>query len=170
MLHIQPVSFPPRTSTYTLFLSLSVSRAHPHTTHTHKQLVVALIHIHCNPMSLPPRTYTYTLLLSHTRMRTYTHNSCLRFCAFFTATLRHFPLAPTPTPFCSLSLVRTHTQTTRGGAAAFSSPQPYAIVPSHLHITPVVLSHTYAHTHTQLVVAMLRIHHVTPRHFLLMGS
>ena len=142
MLHIQPVSFPPRTSTYTLFLSLSVSRAHPHTTHTHKQLVVALIHIHCNPMSLPPRTYTYTLLLSLSRTHTHTNNSWWRCCVFITATLRHCPLAPTHNPCCSLTHVRTHAHTTCGCDAAHSSRDPTSF-PPHGQLMIYTAVHSY---------------------------
>ena len=124
-MHVQRdlMSLPPRTYTYTLMLSYT--RTH---SHTHKQPVFALLRInHCDPRSSPPHTYKCTLVLSHTRMHTYTHKLWLHYCAFFTATLHHFPLVSTPTPFCSLSHVRTHTHTTRCCTAACSSPRLHII-------------------------------------------
>jgi len=104
---------------------------------------------------------THTPLCSCTHAHTHTHTNslCLRYCALITVTPGHHLLTPTNAPLYSLTHACTPTHTSCGYITAHSSPRLYIISPSYLHLRPFALSHMYAHTHTQLVVAPLRVHH-----------
>ena len=112
----------------------------------------------------PPHTPSCSLSLSLThahKQPAHTNSSWLqRFTSIVTPC--HCLLAPTHTPFYSPTHACTPTHTNHDRVTAHTLSQHYIISPSHLHLHPSALSPTYAHTHTQLVVALLRMHHHNP--------